>query len=218
MSTTAVITTHNEAATIKDLVIRLRRLPTVNRVIVVDERSGDQTVSEAMRGGAQVVEWSGGIGPCLLHGWKEALSYPDCSQILQIDAGGSHRVSDARTLLSEYRAAVVVGSRFCPGGVHDGPLPRQWGSKLYARMWRFRHPVAIRDWTSGLRLFSRRAVEYLSAQPYTATMHGWQAEVLAQALDGGFSVAEVPIHYEASRSSLTWGVTKEALRAWKDYR
>lgn len=204
----AVITTKNEASSILSVIGRLE--PYADHVIVVDEESTDRTRELALDAGAEVHRWYGGIGPCLIEGWKWARQYRPAN-VIQIDAGGSHDPEDLDLLLAS-NADVVVGSRFVQGGVHTGPLWRRWGSQLYGAFWANNHGCAIRDWTSGYRVFSLDAINYLADCPYTATMHGWQAEVLSYAYRAGFDIEEVPIRYHAGRSSVSWKVIREA---WK---
>lgn len=204
----ACITTHNEQASIGWLVHALREY--VDHIVIVDEDSTDETFPRAYATGALVRTGHGGIGPCMMYAWRLALTYhPD--RVVQIDAGGSHSPSDLPALLRS-GADVVVGSRFVKGGRHDGTLRRRAGSRLYAAAWSIKSGWWIKDWTSGYRVFTARAVKYLANQYYEAKMHGWQAEVLDRALDHGFTVEEVPIDYHASTTSLDRDVRREAMR------
>lgn len=201
----AVVTTHNEAATIGPLVRALDM-----DVVVVDEHSTDATTSIAHVAGAMVLAHEGGIGPCQRRGWRAALSM-GADRIVQIDAGGSHDPADVPRLLAD-DAELVIGSRFCPGGSHEGPRWRSYGSRVYAAAANRRYGQSIADWTSGFRVFDRMLASDLLHFDYTATMHGWQAEALAAVVDIGAKVAEVPIRYTPSASSLKPRVIAEAIR------
>ena len=74
--------------------------------------------------------------------------------------------------------------------------------------------MKLTDWTSGYRVYSAKAAEYLLGCQYRAKMHGWQVEVLFNAIRGGLSISEAPITYTAGRSSFNRSVAGEALGVW----
>lgn len=201
----AVVTTHNEEATIGDLV---RAIP--EQTIVVDEGSTDRTRREAHVAGALVFRYEGGIGPCQRRGWRVALDM-DAERIIQLDAGGSHDPHQIRYLL-DADADLVIGSRFRCGGTHEGTWWRSSGSRSFAALCNARYHQRIGDWTSGFRVISAYLAERLLGFEYRATMHGWQAESLRNAVGLGATVKEVAIDYRPSASSLRPAVIAEALR------
>lgn len=210
MTTIAVITTYNEAGTIGPLVFSLRQL--VTEVIVEDGGSSDGTFEEAATYGAITASTHKRrpIAQCLTTGWGEALKL-GADRILQIDAGGSHRVTDAQPLLAS-DADLVIGSRFVKGSRYEGNPKRQMMSRIAGMACNVALPGAVwKDWTSGYRVFSREAAEYLVDQEYRGRQHEWQIEVLAKAIDAGFTVEEVPITYIAGRSSFNTRTMKRCL-------
>jgi dolichol-phosphate mannosyltransferase len=207
----AVIAARNEEQTIQSLVERL--FAHVDRVIVIDAESDDHTALRAFEAGAHVFPGSGGIGPCLVRGWQLALE-AGASRIVQIDAGGSHDVADLPRLLA-CRADLVIGSRFVRGAVYHGRPWRALASRVASLACSYAQSGASwHDWTSGYRVFSARAARYLADVRYTATMHGWQIEVLARAGEAGIGIAEVPITYTAGASSFSPAVAHEAFMTW----
>lgn len=210
----AVITTYNEAATIGRLVEDLFSAG-IDDVHLIDGGSTDSTVDRAEHAGAMVVAMGEHtpIAQCLRIGWRTALG-AGADRILQIDAGGSHRVSDIWTLF-ENKSDLVIGSRFVAGSRYEGNPKRAFLSKVAGMACNLAVPGSCwNDWTSGYRVFSRAAAEYLVTQDYTATMHAFQIEVLAHAARAGFRIEEVPITYIAGRSSFNRAVAREALGVW----
>lgn len=205
----AVVATRNEATTIGPLIHLLKEH--VDRVIVSDE-SDDDTPTEASWAGARVLTSNTrlGIGPSLLRAWEEALHW-DATRIVQIDAGGSHDPEDIPALLQS-RAHVVIGSRFVPGSQYIGRPWRNTASQIYGYSMYARSGLPVRDWTSGFRVFTPGALTILLGQPYTARMHGWQAEVLLHAHRNHMWVEEIPIRYQAGDTSLRMPHVWEALR------
>jgi len=209
----AVITTYNEAESIGALLDTLTW--GVDGVHLVDGGSTDETASIAEQHGANVVAMGTRtpIAQCLRIGWKTALD-AGADRIVQIDAGGSHRTYDLSTLLLS-SADVVIGSRFVTGSRYIGNPRRRFMSWLAGIACNVAVPGGCwNDWTSGYRVFSREAAEYLVKQDYTAQMHGFQIEVLAHAARAGFRIEERPITYIAGRSSFNRKVAREAIGVW----
>lgn len=210
----AVITTYNEADTIGDLIESLY-LAGTEHVVVEDGGSTDETVAECVVAEARVSYTfeNRPIAECLLDTWRTALDM-GADRIVQIDAGGSHAVADLETLLAS-TADLVIGSRFVTGSRYEGNPKRAVMSRIAAAACNLALPGACwHDWTSGYRVFSRAAAEYLVQQKYEAKQHGFQIEVLAHAARAGFRIEEVPITYIAGRSSFNRKVAREAFGVW----
>lgn len=218
---TAVVTTLNEAETISGLVDALRREDL--RVCVVDDASEDDTTYVARRAGAHVIAHCvrRGIGPSLVEGWRWALD-AGAPFVVQLDAGGSHDPAEVRRLMNELRRGdVVIGSRFCAGASYRGNPRRAVMSRAAALACNVRYFHALRgisDWTSGYRAFRAPALRSLARLSYTATMHGWQIEVLLAARWLGLTVTEAPITYRGGRSSFNQRVAREAFGIWNSRR
>ncbi len=209
----AVITTYNEEQTIGELVKDL--LLYVDSVHLVDGGSTDSTVDRAEVAGAMVIAMGTRtpIARCLRIGWGTALE-SGADRIVQIDAGGSHRVVDVFDLLAS-DADLVIGSRFLKGSRYEGNPKRKVMSRIAGMACNLAVPGGCwNDWTSGYRVFSRIAAEYLLKQDYAAQMHGFQIEALAHAARAGFRIEERPITYIAGRSSFNRKVAREAIGVW----
>lgn len=216
MATTelALLTTVNEVASIAGLVgsLRLMRLD----VLVVDAGSTDNTAALAESAGATVLRLPRvPIRHALLAGWEMALE-GGYGPVVQLDAGGSHYAGDARRLLYAIKGGcdLAVGSRFTPGAVYHGRPARREMSRLAAAACRAKTGAHLTDWTSGFRAFRSGALRELVGAPYRAAMHGWQIEVLAEAVRRGMVIGEVPITYRSGRSSFNSKVAREALDTW----
>lgn len=212
----AICTTYNEETSIYELVWALK-LQNVH-VWVIDAGSRDRTRELAHEAGATVFErgHKEPIASCLVYGWNLALDWGNELRLLQIDAGGSHIAAQCHRLFDalEWGADMVIGSRFITGALYAGEVKRAAASRLAAGMLNLRYKQNISDWTSGYRAFSGRALRRLAMFDYRATMHGWQIEVLKNALSVNLQVAEVPITYRSGRSSMNGRIALEALRQW----
>ncbi|MCB0394179.1 MAG: polyprenol monophosphomannose synthase, partial [Bdellovibrionales bacterium] len=115
---------------------------------------------------------------------------------------------------------VVIGSRYVPGGaVRNWGILRQFisrGGSLYARLilW-----FALKDWTGGFNLWSRKALEGLGLDSVRSEGYSFQIELKYRALKRGFSHSEVPILFEDRRvgqSKMSSRIFLEALlRVWQ---
>ena len=216
MDNLIVLTTRNEGSTIGQTVERLAAWAGRD-VLVVDAGSEDNTVQEAARMGGNVLVLPGcSIAAGLMAGWEQAVN-AGYRYLVQLDAGGSHdpdAAHDLLTVLDDTGADIVIGSRFCRGGVYVGRPWRAGLSRLAALACNARTNARLTDWTSGYRAFCVDALRRLLDMPYGAQMHGWQIEVLGHALYSGMLVVETPIVYRAGRSSFSSSIAKEALAAW----
>jgi glycosyltransferase involved in cell wall biosynthesis len=213
---TIVIPALNEADSIGALVAQLRAADYA--VIVVDDGSTDETAAIAIAGGATVIRHDRplGIAAACTAGWKAALQTP-ATEIVQMDAGGSHDPADIPALLAALsRADMVIGSRFANGGQYHGRPSRARASKLAAAALNFaagkRHRFS--DWTSGFRAWNCNALASLAYLTYAQRMHAWQIEVLARAVRRNIKVAEVGINYTAGASSFRASMAFDAFGEW----
>lgn len=214
--TAVCISTLNEAPTIAPLIWSLRDQG--HTVIVSDGGSTDNTDLTAEAAGADRVLTSPRrlpIGHALMRAFEYAM--PDlCGHdtLTVIDAGGSHDPADLPRLLA-VQADVVIGSRFVPGATYEGRPLRAALSRLAALACNLAQPGAWHhDWTSGYRVYSRRAIDVILRNHYRASQHAWQIETLARLGEAGMSIVEVPITYRAGRSSVGLDTVYEATNVW----
>lgn len=218
MTDWAVITTLNEDLSIGALVSTLRSNGL--QVVVVDDGSEDDTIYAARNAGAHVIAHvlRTGIGPSLVEGWRWVLQEKPAN-VVQLDAGGSHDPRHIAHMIHRLRwAEVVVGSRFVNGAIYRGNIKRAALSRLAAiacNLKQFHAITGISDWTSGYRAFRPDALRRLARVQYTATMHGWQIEVLRAAIRMNMRIDEAPIIYTAGRSSFNRRVAREAFNVWR---
>lgn len=158
--TWVVIPAYNEETAIADVVTQLRRAG-FPRVLVVDDGSRDRTAVVAATAGARVVRHvtNRGVGGALGTGFRAALRL-GASAVATVDADGQHHPRDVIAVLApvaDGRADVVVGCR----RLQRRAMP--WfrrGANLTANCLTFAlFGKWSRDSQSGLRAFSRQALE-----------------------------------------------------------
>ena len=163
--------------------------------IVIDDGSTDDTVAEALSGGAKVVchESNVGLGAAIRTGLRVAVE--DGAEIIAFcDGDGEYAPEELERLVApilEGSADYVVGSRFT-GTIRRMSPDRRLGNillTLWVR-WMTRRPLT--DGQSGYRALSRAAA--IDAE----VIHDYNyAQVLTlDLLAKGYAYAEVPISYE----------------------
>lgn len=193
MKVTVVIPARNEAANIGRVIDMAREF--CDRVIVIDGRSQDDTISVARLHGADVYrQRSKGKGGAIV----EAGHLVTDGIIVFIDADQSHDPSDIPRLATPIAAGaadMVIGSRMLGGsdelftGIRE--FTRLLGGHVLTLMIakRFRYPLT--DSQNGFRAIR---ADVLAALPLKQTSFTIETEMCIEALRHGYRVLEVPSH------------------------
>jgi glycosyltransferase involved in cell wall biosynthesis len=183
---------YNEEKTIAKVVVRAMKY--VDKVIVVDDGSTDDTAMIAQRLGAHVVRHERNLGyGAAIQSCFNAARDLDADIMVVLDADGQHSADDIPALLASVRggeADIVVGSRFAAGGTSEIPPYRRAGLRIINEATNRVAEVKISDTQSGFRAYSRRAIQLI--RPYEQGM-GVTSEISVRAGDMGLKVTEVPI-------------------------
>ena len=164
----AVIPAYNEAATVADVVRRVRRDAPHFDVIVINDGSTDGTAARARAAGADVVElpFNLGIGGAVQTGFVYARDN-GYRFMVQVDGDGQHEPTEIATLEEVMRTGpsvdMVCGSRFLVPGEYLAPISRRTGIHVFAFLLSRIVGQAVTDPTSGFRLYNRRAIELFAA-------------------------------------------------------
>lgn len=158
-----------------------------------------------------------GLGPAYLSMWHDADRRFPQAYVMHVDVGSHPRDSWLRVLYQARaeRADIIIGSRFCPGGLHLYNWRRKWTSRAASAALSTITGTDYTDWTSGLRAYSPKARSVLANHRFQTEGHAWQIEALWVAHQEGLKIVEVPIDYHAGNSSLSWARVKEALKLFR---
>jgi dolichol-phosphate mannosyltransferase len=220
-----VLPTYNEAENLADLVAAVRaKLPAAARVLIVDDNSPDGSgrIADGLAAEHEGVEVlhrprKEGLGPAYIAGFRHALA-GGAGLVLEMDSDFSHDPAYLPRLLeAAQRADLVIGSRYVAGGgIADwGPLRRaiSRGGSAYARLVL---GVGVRDLTGGFKCFRREVLEAIDLDAVEARGYAFQVEMTYRAIQRGFRVVEVPIHFRdrrAGSSKMDRAIVAEA--AWR---
>jgi len=191
-----IIPALDEETTIVAVVEGLDR-QVVDRVIVADNGSGDDTAARARAAGAEVVlEPRKGYGRACLRALGRA---SDVDLVVFIDGDGADDPAELTLLLERLlldELDLVIGSRALGQSEHGALTPVQrFGNALSCALVRWLWGVRYTD-LGPYRAIRRRALQRLQM---TEPAHGWTIEMQVKAAQRGLRVGEVPVSYRARR-------------------
>jgi dolichol-phosphate mannosyltransferase len=223
---TVVVPTFNERENLPRLVDLLAALQVPNlHVLVVDDNSPDGTgeVADklAVEGPIPVSVLhrteKNGLGRAYVAGMTRALA-EGADIVIQMDADLSHPSTAIPGMLDKLAhtdAAVVLGSRYVPGGaVSNWGVLRRFvsaGGSWYARIVL---GVSVRDLTGGFKCYRRAVLETIDLDAIHSKGYAFQIETTYRALRAGFRVVEIPITFvdrEAGGSKMSKTIVAEAI-------
>lgn len=221
-----VIPTFNEAENLPLLVPRVLAQGAEVDVLVVDDGSPDGTgqiadeLARTFHPRVSVLHRSSkaGRGGAVMAGLRQALLDLRYEWFCEMDADLSHQPEELPAFfLAAARADMVVGSRYIPGGRIEGWSSRRrvW-SRSSNRIIRTLLGVPMKDFTNGYRLYSRRAVEQLSAARLRETGYITLSEWAFAIHRAGLPFLEVPtlfINRRFGKSNMSASEAIGAIRA-----
>ena len=218
------IPTYNEADNVVPLVTsvidELTRAGLDGHVLVIDDASPDGTgdlaaelaqreprVSVLHRSGKQ------GLGAAYRAGFRHALD-AGAETVVEMDCDFSHDPAMLPALVAATADAdVAIGSRYVAGGaISRWGVARRAISRAGCWYARTLLGVDVRDLTGGFKCFRRGVLEGFTTVGGAAG-YGFQIETTYRALEDGFEVVEVPIHFtdrSAGTSKMSWRIALEA--------
>jgi dolichol-phosphate mannosyltransferase len=204
LRTLVVVPTHDEEGNIAELLARIRTATPDVDVIVIDDASTDATraiVRTAMEADdrLRLVERDAkrGLGDAYLHAFEIALT-EGYDAVVEIDADHSHDPAVLPTMLdvASRGIALVIGSRYVPGGTVSGwPRRRTWLSRWGNRYVAIMLGLAINDATAGYRVYRTDALRAIGLDGVQASGYVFQVEMTYRVVRSGLSVVEIPISF-----------------------
>ena len=189
-----IIPAYNEAERIASTIADIRKFINAD-IIVVNDGSTDNTVSEAKAAGAAVLDlpFNLGYGAALQTGLKYALK-KGYEFTVQMDADGQHDPSAIQSLIKpvlDSEIDIAVGSRFLSGGDYKAPFFRRVGMLFFAFIASIFTGKRITDPTSGFQALNRKVMEFCASEAYPVDYP--DADVIIMLHRRGIKFKEVPI-------------------------
>jgi len=182
-----IIPAYNEEEIIEQVIKRIKQVPGIWEIIVVDDGSSDNTAQIASRLGVKLFRhpYNKGNGAAVKSGLREASG----EIVLFMDADGQHQPEDIEKLIKEMEQYdLVVGSRL-PSS--ESSLFRRIGNSLLNKLSSYLAGIKIPDLTSGFRAARReRMLEFIHLLP---NGFSYPTTTTLAFLKAGYSVKFVPI-------------------------
>ena len=202
-----LIPTYNEAVSIVELLEKLSIFRSSSQyqfdVVVIDDNSPDKTadiVDKLAISWVQVIRRPGksGLGAAYRAGLNKVLADNRYTQVVTMDADGSHRVEDLAAMFAAIKSgkSIVLGTRWMPGGsVVNWPKSRQLLSKSGTQYAKFALGIDLDDLTGGFRIYSAELLNALNLKDMDATGYCFQIEMAMAADLAGATQTQVPITF-----------------------
>ncbi len=221
-----IIPTYNEADSLPMLLRELSMLRSDFSFLVVDDGSPDGTadICEKLKPEIPTLEIlrrfkKSGLGSAYRDGYQFALE-KHFDAIIQIDADGSHQVSDLSKLLSKFESSpsidLVIGSRWIKGGsVLNWSKHRKALSRLANIYSNFLLALGVKDSTAGFRVYKTSVIKKLNLSRIKSEGYCFQIEMTREVKKIGGTVSEVPITFVERQfgvSKMSGKIVIEAMR------
>jgi glycosyltransferase involved in cell wall biosynthesis len=192
MRTIAVIPCFNEEKNISVVVLDAKKY--VDKVIVVDNGSGDNTVRNAQLSGAEVLSniLHRGAGASTWMGIQHCLTSENADIIITLDGDGQHDPNEIPALvkaLLDSKSDLVVGSRLIDSH-QQMPAGRRVGNFILNLLFNVGSKNKVTDTQCGFRCFSKEVFKTIVIEEIG---FGFCTEVLVKARAQHLKVGEVPV-------------------------
>lgn len=180
----------NEENSIADIVSRSLKI--VDKVIVCDDGSSDNTGLYAKEAGAILLKHEKNLGKGAA--FKTLFEYANevnADVMVTIDGDGQFIPEEMENLIKNLLTSnsdVVIGNRY--GDQKEMPSYRKTGNKMLDRITRLAANLPYQDTQSGYRAYSKHAISSLKI-----TNHGFgvDSEILIDASNKGLKISEEPV-------------------------
>lgn len=181
------IPAYNEQNLIADVIRRAR--PFVDKVVVCDDGSTDETEQKARDAGAHVIRHQKNLGKG--GAMKSLFDYAkdiDADIMVTIDGDGQFLPEEIPKIMEPVikgKVDVVIGNRF--DDATDMPSYRKFGNKFLDKMTSLASELPFRDTQGGFRAYSRKAIEVIQ---FSTSGFGVDSEILVDASKKGLKIME----------------------------
>lgn len=187
----ACIPAYNEENTISEIVKTTKKY--VDKVIVCDDGSTDDTLNNAKLAGAEIISHkkNQGYGAAIITLF-DYCRMQNADVMITLDGDGQHDPNQIPILLdtiSQHNVDVVLGSRFLDDNATT-PGYRKHGIKIITSAANFGADFKVSDAQSGFRAYSKNAINAIHP---TENGMSVSTEILLKISNKGLSLAEVPI-------------------------
>jgi len=174
----------------------------VDRVIVCDDGSSDNTSKIAKDSGATVITHKKNLGKGgalkSLFGYVKGQEF---DVLVTIDGDGQNYPEEIPKLIApiqDGQADIVIGYRF--ESAEEMPKYRRFGNKLFDKLTNAATDLPFKDTQSGFRAYSKRAIDQIS---FIATGYAADSEILVSASRQAMRILEVKVKVKYNTGGTT---------------
>lgn len=198
-----VIPSYNEVKNVSILIKGIKKeLPGAKIIIVDDSLSKEnEKLKDILKGKTNIILISrlkkSGRGSAVLGGFREVLKDKKIEYVFEMDSDLAHDPKEFKRFLNkinEYDYDLVIGSRYLPGGKIVNIAPnRTIMSRMINKFLYYWLGMHLSDHTSGFRLYSKKAVRFLTKTKIQSKGFITLSETAYKLYLAGFVISEVPI-------------------------
>jgi glycosyltransferase involved in cell wall biosynthesis len=161
-----IVPAWNEEGAVGDVVRGVQKHMPGTPVLVIDDSSGDGTITKAREAGASILALPHhlGLGGCVQAGYKLAYEL-GFQYVIRVDGDGQHDAGDIPRMferLKDSGCEMVIGSRFVGGGHGHAHAVRGLGIRFFRAVLRPILGKPVHDPTSGFVGVNRAALDVFS--------------------------------------------------------
>ncbi len=200
----AIVTpSYNEVENISILIKRIRGILPSTKIIIVDDSNiqVNKKIKKIVSMDKQIVLISRykklGRGTAIIKGFKEAFKDSKIEYVFEMDSDLAHDPKELNRFFKKNKNQdydLVIGSRYLSGGkIKNIAKNRTVPSKIINIFLRIWLNIDVSDFTSGFRLYSRRAVKILTSSKLKSKGFITLSETLYKIKHANLRIGEVPI-------------------------
>ena len=219
-----IVPAYNEATVIKDVIKSSKKTFAKAKeydidIVLINDGSKDNTLQQAKKGGAIVIDHilNSGAGGATLTGLAYARLH-NYDIAATMDADGQHAPEDVLKgiyQIDPLQADLLIGSRL----INSEGMSRTKviGNKGLSLITRLLFGITVTDSQSGLRIYSRRAIDQLD---WKSTGYEFCSEMIWRAKQSGLRIGEYPIQaiytdYSRAKGQNNWNAINIVKRLFK---
>ena len=198
-----IIPSYNEVKNIAILIKGIfKELPRAKIIIVDDSRlQENKKLKKIVKGKKNITLISrlkkGGRGSAVLEGFRNVLKDKNIEYVFEMDSDLAHDPKEMERFMKKKNNEdfdLIIGSRYLPGGRIINIAPsRTIMSRVINKFLYYWLGIHLSDHTSGFRLYSRSAVEFLVKTKIKSKGFITLSETAYKLFLAGFKISEVPI-------------------------
>ncbi len=167
----------------------------ISSIYIIDDQSTDGTADLVKKYPDVHFLFRGGrLG--LISAEIDGMRLSGTEYVVVMDADLSHRPEDVPGLIDQAirtSSDLVIGSRYTDKGITNDEFIRKIISRIANMLFRISFDINLNDCTSGFRVYSRKACDYLGKQVDIENGYVGQVDIVSRLAHNGFKITEYPV-------------------------